>query len=75
MKPIFVQNQLYTFLLYCNGSGLERKILDCGAGGKLPPLAIFKEQGYETHGIDISEKQIAFAKEFEKKHGLELNIK
>lgn len=75
MKPVFVQNQLYTFLLYCNGSDLEKKILDCGAGGKLPPLAIFKEYGYETHGIDISMNQVQSANEFEKKHGIKLNIK
>lgn len=74
MKPLFSQNQLYTYLLYCNGSGLEKKILDCGAGGKTPPLAIFKEYGYETHGIDNSQKQIDFAKTFEEQHEVDLNI-
>lgn len=75
MKPVFLQTQLYTFLLYCNGSEMDKKILDCGAGGKLPPLAIFKEHGYETYGIDISDKQIEFAKEFERKYYMNLNIK
>jgi len=74
MKPVFRQNQLYTFLLYCNGSELEKNVLDCGAGGVLPPLAIFKEQGYVTFGIDISDEQIKRSKVFEEKHQLDLNI-
>lgn len=75
MKPIFRQNQLFTFLLYCNDVKLEKKILDCGAGGNLPPLAIFAEYGYETHGIDIDREQIERAKNFEVEHNLELGIK
>lgn len=74
MKQAFRQTQLYHFLLYCNGSDLDKVILDCGAGGKLPPLAIFKEHGYETYGIDISDGQLAFAHEFEKVNNLDLNI-
>lgn len=74
MKTVFRQNQLFTFLLYCNGAELEKKVLDCGAGGNCPPLAIFAEHGYKTIGIDNNEKQIELAKEFEKKHGLNLGI-
>lgn len=74
MSVVFRQNQLYTFLLYCNGSKLKREVLDCGAGGQLPPLAIFAEHGYITHGIELSDKQIEFAHEFEAKHGLDLGI-
>lgn len=74
MKPVFRQNQLYTFLLYCNDVELDKVILDCGAGGNLPPLAIFAEQGYETHGIDVSQEQIELAKKFEAEHNFELGI-
>jgi len=74
MKPVFRQNQLYTFLLYCNDVELEKVILDCGAGGNLPPLAIFHEHGYKTYGIDISQEQIELAKKFEVEHNLELGI-
>lgn len=74
MKPIFRQNQLFTFLLYCNDVQLEKKVLDCGAGGNLPPLAIFSEFGYQTQGIDISKEQIERAKLFEKEHKLDLGI-
>ena len=52
MSIIYRQNQLFTFLLYCNSVEVEKSILDCGAGGMLPPLGIFKAQGYETKGID-----------------------
>ncbi|MCB2291548.1 class I SAM-dependent methyltransferase [Clostridium sp. CS001] len=62
-------------MLYCNGVELDKKILDCGAGGNLPPLAIFSEHGYKTHGIDISQAQIELAKAFEVEHNLELGIK
>jgi ubiquinone/menaquinone biosynthesis C-methylase UbiE len=74
MKPIFTQNQLFTFLLYCNGEGLEKNVLDCGAGGMLPPLALFKEHGYETTGIDISEAAIERAEKFQSECGMKLNI-
>ena len=74
MKTAFWQSQLYTFLMYCNGHGLEKEILDCGAGGKTPPLAIFKEHGYETCGIEIDDEQIDKANKFEEERGIDLNI-
>lgn len=74
MKVIFSQNQLFTFLLYCNGQGLEKNILDCGAGGKLPPLALFNEHGYKTRGIDISDKAIKSAENFQHENNVDLNI-
>ena len=49
---------LYTFLKYCENSKLKKEILDCGAGGKNPPLYIFHLFGYKTHGVDISEEQV-----------------
>lgn len=74
MKTVFRQNQLFTFLLYCNGQGLEKRVLDCGAGGNCPPLAIFAEHGYKTIGIENNEKQLELAKEFERNHDLNLGI-
>lgn len=74
MKTVFRQNQLYTFLLYCNDVELKKEVLDCGAGGNCPPLAIFAEHGYKTHGIDNDDKQIELAKEFEVNQGLDLGI-
>jgi ubiquinone/menaquinone biosynthesis C-methylase UbiE len=74
MKTVFRQNQLYTFLLYCNDIEIKKEVLDCGAGGNCPPLAIFAEHGYKTHGIDIDDKQIELAKEFAVTKGLDLGI-
>jgi len=53
---------------------LEKTILDCGAGGTMPPLGLFSDFGYQTTGIEFSDSQIKCAKEFEEEHGLKLNI-
>ena len=74
MKFIFRQTQLYKFLNYCNEIDLDRSVLDCGAGGNCPPLALFSEFGYKTYGIELSDPQIEAANIFSKEHNLELNI-
>ncbi|VBB09123.1 methyltransferase type 11 [Lucifera butyrica] len=75
MIPIlFKQTQLYRFLNYCNESRLNKSILDCGAGGSCPPLALFAEFGYETYGIEIDDSQIEKTKKFSQKNGLNLRI-
>ncbi|MBU3192273.1 methyltransferase domain-containing protein [Clostridium bowmanii] len=74
MNLIFRQTQLYKFLNYCNEINLEKSVLDCGAGGNCPPLALFLECGYKTYGIEISNSQIERAKNFSKEHNVELNI-
>jgi ubiquinone/menaquinone biosynthesis C-methylase UbiE len=51
-----------------------KKILDCGAGGPVPPLAIFAEQGLDAYGIDISENQIAKATAFVQQTGLSIHL-
>ena len=58
MKFLFKQPQLYRFLNYCDEGELEKIVLDCGAGGDYPPLALFSEYGYKTQGIEISDLQI-----------------
>jgi len=66
---------LYTFLRYCENSKLEKEILDCGAGGKAPPLYIFYLSGYKTHGVDISEKQIKKTRAFCEEKGIDLGLR
>ncbi len=66
---------LYTFLKYCENSRLQKKILDCGAGGKEPPLYIFHLLGYTSHGVDISEEQLKKARDFCDQKRVELNIR
>jgi len=74
MEFVFRQTQLYKFLNYCNEIDLEKNVLDCGAGGSCPPLALFLELGYKTYGIEISNSKIEMAKAFSKEHNVELNI-
>lgn len=75
MKTIFRQTQLYKFLQYCEEYGAEKVVLDCGAGGDCPPLAIFAEHGYKTFGIEIDERQLDKANLFAKERGIALDIR
>lgn len=70
----FYPPSLYNFLRYTNTSPLEKKILDCGAGGPDPKLTLFYENGFETYGIDISDDQIKESKDFCEREGIDLNI-
>ncbi len=74
MDNIIFPPRMYSFLWAIRECELEKKILDCGAGGRLPPLAIFHQHGFETYGVDISDEQIEKAQVFSKKHGIDLNI-
>jgi ubiquinone/menaquinone biosynthesis C-methylase UbiE len=74
MKYITRASALYQFLWHCNQSTLPKKVLDCGAAGKQPPLTIFHENGYDVHGIDVSLRRIKLSETFEKEQGIVLNI-
>jgi len=62
------------FLNECNQSHLPKIILDCGAGGGFPPLAIFHREGYKTYGIEISDSQIERAQAYEQEYNMQFNI-
>ena len=73
MKPTILRTNataVYRFLSRIHSSlkpeaSLQgKRILDCGAGGPIPPVAIFAEQGMEAYGIDISQEQLAKAQAF-----------
>jgi len=68
MALLFNKTSLFRFLYYTNKSPLEKKILDCGAGGVYPPLALFSSFGYETYGVDIDKRQLRRANAFLKKY-------
>jgi ubiquinone/menaquinone biosynthesis C-methylase UbiE len=78
MIIVYWQTQLYNFLRYCEDQvdekGLQKSILDCGAGGQQPSLGLFKDFGYSTTGIEISDAQIDRAREYASKHGFDLGI-
>jgi SAM-dependent methyltransferase len=83
LKPTILQlnaSPVYRFLSILKasldeGDVLEgKKILDCGAGGPIPPLAIFAEQGLDTCGIDISPTQVERSRAFCSKVGLSMEL-
>jgi len=70
----FYPSSLYNFLWFTQSNPVRKRILDCGAGGPDPKLALFFENGFETYGIDISDDQIKDVEDFCKKSGIKLNI-
>lgn len=83
MRPIVLRTNataVYRFLSLIRheldeGDSLEGKsILDCGAGGPLPPAAVFAEQGMEAHGIDINERQLGLSRAFCDETGLIISL-
>ncbi len=74
VRPISWATPLYKFVKYCNASPLEKRVLDCGAGGEQPPLQLFAAYGYETHGIEISGDALKHAQKFSKENNMKLNL-
>ena len=70
---IFRHTPLYKFLEHCNREE-GRKVLDCGAGGNMPPLSLFASHGYETTGIELSDTQVKRANAFGDKQNQVLNV-
>ena len=66
---------LYNLIRMSVDEGSEKIVLDCGAGGSMPPLYLFHSLGYETAGVEIDERQIAKARGFCSANNVELNIK
>lgn len=61
---VFKHTQIYNFLRLCNQSNLERKVLDCGSGGMLPPIHLFEMYGFTCTAIDSSDINISDANTF-----------
>jgi ubiquinone/menaquinone biosynthesis C-methylase UbiE len=72
---------VYGFLSFINARHLQkeisrrRKILDCGAGGPVPPLALFHQHGFEAWGIDAADDQLNMARQFCEQQGIELHLR
>jgi ubiquinone/menaquinone biosynthesis C-methylase UbiE len=65
---------LYEFVRLCEASGLDRMVLDCGAGGSDPPLALFRARGYRTCGVEVQDEQLAKARRYCRERGMQLSI-
>jgi ubiquinone/menaquinone biosynthesis C-methylase UbiE len=74
MEKRFYPHSIYNFLRIAESNMSRRRILDCGAGGKYPKIAIFQEYGYELYGIDTNADQLKYAREFASKNAINLNI-
>ncbi len=74
MEEITWATPLYEFLRQSTASANERNVLDCGAGGSRPPLALFHRHGYSTYGIEIAVGPLEQAQEFCRESGMPLNI-
>ena len=72
---------IYAFLSFIEAQQLHGelgdrlKILDCGAGGAVPPLALFSEHGFDAYGIDISDQQLKLARQYCGKKGLQIDFR
>lgn len=75
-QKIFRHIPLYRFLSYCEEhlNADQKKVLDCGAGGNMPPLSLFNSYGYETQGIELSQSQVEKANAYGQLMGQTLNI-
>ncbi len=74
MHEIFKQIPLYRFIMFCNETNMEKTVLDCGAGGDCPPLSLFSDYGYLTHGIELDTNQLQLANNYGLTKGQTLNI-
>ncbi len=74
MNEITWATPLYKFLRLCNASKLEKTVLDCGAGGKQPPLSLFYQYGYNTYGIEIAEQALTESATFCQENMMPLQI-
>ena len=71
---------VYGFLSTINAMQVEgtrqqgKRVLDCGAGGRIPPLALFHQQSYDAWGIDISAEQIERARQLCEEQELQVHL-
>jgi len=73
MDEICWATPLYEFVRQCDASSLDKRVLDCGAGGSEPPLALFHQRGYRTCGVEIQDEQLTKAQRYCRERGLQLN--
>ncbi len=66
---------IYKFLRLAKWKKPEKgKVLDCGAGGQNPPLALFCKHGYDAYGIDISDNALEEAEDFAARYGQDFKL-
>ena len=72
---ILFRPTIYKFLRIAKWKKPEKgRVLDCGAGGQTPPVALFYKHGYDAYGIDISENALTASDEFAARYDLDLKL-
>ena len=74
MVTFTIPKEIERFLELTEQSDFKKKILDCGAGGSNPKIAVFSEKGYEAHGVEISDTQIEKAQKYAEDNKLDFKI-
>ncbi len=74
MVTFNIPQEIERFFELTEKSDFEKKILDCGAGGSKPNIAVFSERGYEAHGVEISDTQIERAQKYAEENNLDYKI-
>jgi SAM-dependent methyltransferase len=52
-----------------------KTILECGAGGRRPPLALFAQHGLTAFGVDIDREQVERARRFCEENGIRADFR
>jgi ubiquinone/menaquinone biosynthesis C-methylase UbiE len=73
--PVYGFLSLIAAELPDGGTLRGKRILDCGAGGTVPPLALFHQHGVECWGIDVAEEPLAKAEQFCEEQGIDLHLR
>lgn len=74
MVTFTIPQEIERFFEFTERSEFKKKILDCGAGGSKPKIAVFSERGYDAHGVEISDAQIERAQKYAKENNLNYKI-
>lgn len=74
MSDVLWATPLYEYLRQCEALSLDRTILDCGAGGREPPLSLFHRHGFRTYGVEIALDPLRDATQFCREHGMPRTI-
>ena len=73
--PIYNFLSFITYKVKDNKNKKNSKILDCGAGGRIPPLYIFYKCGFDCYGIDNFSKSLENAMNFCKDNNCDIHLK
>ncbi len=73
-SPMYLFLEFFQHLVHLPDGSLRPKVLDCAAGGWVPPLGLFYENGFDTWGIDLSEEALDRARVFEKANEMQFHL-